>query len=137
MQYFATRHAPLALVAVGLFDGLLVLDGGRHVLIEGGDVEVVVGSVLVVGVRGVDDLEDDVRLLSLGGTSGGVADDLILVHVLGLDLECQTFLGLDGVGACDLELLLLLIELTAVVLGDEVGVLDGLGHKLGGGYDDG
>mmetsp|Transcript_9478 Transcript_9478/g.15732 ORF Transcript_9478/g.15732 Transcript_9478/m.15732 type:complete len:524 (-) Transcript_9478:42-1613(-) len=130
----------LALLAVALALGGLVLDHGLHEVAEGGDPRDV-GVAVAVGVVGVgagDDLEDDVGLLGDGLVVGGVGDDALLVDVVGLDLEVDALLGVDGVVARDLELLLLALELTAgglllAVLGDEIVVLHGLGHELGGG----
>ena len=131
----------LALLAVGLALGGLVLDHGLHEVAEGGDPRDVGISVAVgvVGVGGGNDLEDDVGLLGEGLSVGGVGDDVLVVDVVGLDLEVDALLGVDGVVAGDLELLLLavvLLELTGgglAVLGDEIVVLHGLGHELGGG----
>jgi len=126
----------LALLAVGLALGGLVGDHGLHEVAEGGDPVVLAVAVGVVGGGGRGDLEDDVRLLGDGGAVGGVRDGVLIVDVVGLDLEVHALLGVDGVVAGDLELLVAaVLELTGgglAVLGDEILVLHGLGHELGG-----
>ena len=124
----------LALLAVALALRGLVLDHGLHEVAEGGDPQVLAVAVGVVGVRGFGDLEGDVGSLGDGLSAGGVGDDVLGVDVFGLDREVDALLGGDGVLGRDLELgvLVVLVKLTAV-LGDEIVVLHGLGHELGGG----
>ena len=122
----------LALLAVALALRGLVLDHGLHEVAEGGDPQVLAVAVGVVGVRGFGDLEGDVGSLGDGLSAGGVGDDVLSVDVVGLDREVDALLGGDGVFGRDLELGVLLVKLTAV-LGDEIVVLHGLGHELGGG----
>ena len=124
----------LALLAVALALRGLVLDHGLHEVAEGGDPRVLVVAVGVVGVLGFDDLEDDVGRLGDGISAGGVGDDVLVVDVVGLDREVDAALGGDGVVGRDLEVgVLLKLTASTTVLGDEIVVLHGLGHELGGG----
>ena len=83
----------LALLAVRLALGGLVHDHGLHEVTEGGDPRVLAVAVGIIGVGGGRDLEDDVGLLGQSLAVGGVGDDVLVVDVVGLDLEVDALLG--------------------------------------------